>query len=122
MTKYIAWLNRSEPIRRETLQGIVDREVKAIVVTDAEVVTANQEQRSTYMEFWRDLHLRKTTFCLQGLWFCWTVVYFGISYNIKNLAGNLYMNVVYMGLSETVGYASSFTISDRCRKLGPMNM
>ncbi|CAG7826474.1 unnamed protein product, partial [Allacma fusca] len=36
------------------------------------------------------------------------MVYYGIGYYIKNLAGNPYLNMVYMGLTDATGYPTSF--------------
>ena len=109
VANYIARINGSQPLDRQTLQDVADHERKAV----DELVKEVTVKRFSYLDFCRDRDLRKTTLYLQGLWFSWGMVYFGISYNIKNLAGNMYMNVAYMGLVDSIGYPSSFIISDK---------
>jgi len=48
-----------------------------------------------------------------GIWFSWAVVYYGLSFNIKNLRGDPYLNMFLMGLSDAVGYPAALLINNR---------
>ncbi|CAG7821166.1 unnamed protein product [Allacma fusca] len=103
--KYIARVNGKAPISMETLKFIAEKERPASDNDDGKV------ERFSYFIFCRDKNLRKTTLYLQGIWFMWALVYFGISYNIKNLAGNPYLNVILMGGVDAIGYPTSFLVN-----------
>ncbi|CAG7724543.1 unnamed protein product, partial [Allacma fusca] len=81
-------------------------------VESAEGVEQSSE-RFSYLEFWRDKTLRRTTLYLQGIWFVWAFVHFGLGYNIQNVAGSPYLNVVFLGLAEALGPPSSFFFNDK---------
>ena len=72
-----------------------------------------EKSRFTYMDFFYDGEFQKKTLFLMGIWFSWACVYFGISYNIKNMKGNPYMNVVYLGLADAVGYPCAIFMNNR---------
>ncbi|CAG7727847.1 unnamed protein product, partial [Allacma fusca] len=100
----MAKTNGKEPIDLETIREIAEKE-RAASSKDPEDTSV---KRFSYLEFYQNSTLRKTTLCLQGIWFSWSMVYYGIGYYIKNLAGNPYMNMVYMGLTDATGYPTSF--------------
>jgi hypothetical protein len=99
--KYIAKVNGTEPIDGSNLKQV-----------------AEFEQQSTsgfakigYIEFLKDRSLRSTTFCLMIVTSCCILALFGITFNMKNLGGNPYINVVLLGLCDSVGYPLSFMLS-----------
>jgi hypothetical protein len=68
-------------------------------------------KKITYAEFFRDKEVRFTAFCLTIMWGMWVLMYFGISFNLKNLGGNPYLNVILLGLCDAVGYPTSFLMN-----------
>lgn len=75
--------------------------------------TVSSKGRFSYLDFFRDSQLRRKTLLLMGIWFSWAIVYFGISYNIKNLRGDIYLNVGLMGLSDALGYPAALLINNK---------
>ena len=69
--------------------------------------------RFSYLDFFYDREFQTKTLFLMGIWFSWACVYFGISYNMKNMKGNPYMNVVYLGLADAVGYPCAIFMNNR---------
>jgi hypothetical protein len=69
--------------------------------------------RISYLDFFRDPELRKKTILLMGIWFSWSIVYFGLSYNAKNLRGDPCLNVAYMGFSDALGYPAALLINNK---------
>ncbi|CAG7726495.1 unnamed protein product [Allacma fusca] len=105
----MAKTNGKEPVDFETLRKIAEKERPFSDKAPEDVVV----QRFSYLEFYRNPSLRKTTLCLQGIWFTWGLVYFGIGFNIKNLAGSPYLNMVYMGLMDSLAYPTSFFVNNK---------
>ena len=54
-----------------------------------------------------------TTLYLMGIWGAWSLVTYGIGFNIKNFPGNIYFNVMLLGAKDAVGYPMSLFISNR---------
>ncbi|CAG7822127.1 unnamed protein product [Allacma fusca] len=109
---YIARLNNRDPLDIETLRCIAEKERPKTLENSNEEV-----KQFSYLDFFRNKQLLKTTLCLQCVWFTCGLVYFGISFNIKNLSGDPYMNVVYMGLMDFIGYpGSSFLLMKLSRR------
>jgi len=50
------------------------------------------------------LHMAIKTFCVASC----SLTYYGVSFNVKNLSGNPYMNVFYMGLFDMAAPPASF--------------
>ncbi|CAL8092517.1 unnamed protein product [Orchesella dallaii] len=77
----------------------------------------NQQSGSTtrfsYAEFLRNDSLRGKTLLLMGIWCSWALVYFGVSYNIKNLGGDVHVNMGLLGLSDAIGYRTSLLLCNR---------
>ncbi|ODM92986.1 Solute carrier family 22 member 21 [Orchesella cincta] len=69
--------------------------------------------RFSYVEFFRNDSLRRKTLILMGIWCSWALVYFGISYNIKNLGGDIHVNMAMLGLSDAIGYRTSLLLCNR---------
>ena len=107
VVKRMADLNGCAPVREDQLQRIADAE------KSTREEGADGQARFSYLEFWRDKGLRKTTLCLMAIWFAWGLVYYGMCYNIKNLKGENYLNVIYIGLTDVLGFPSSLLISNR---------
>ncbi|OXA44164.1 solute carrier family 22 member 15-like [Folsomia candida] len=85
----------------------------AISREEAALSGSGSNGRFSYVDFFRDAQLRRKTLLLMGIWFSWSIVYFGISYNIKNLRGDAYLNVALMGLSDALGYPAALLINNK---------
>lgn len=83
--------------------------LKEIASKEGKVQTA----KASYLDLLRRKELRQVTVCLCSIWFAWGLVYFGIYFNIKNVPGNLYLSVFYMGLADAIGFPSTLLILNR---------
>lgn len=61
----------------------------------------------------RTLNLQVISIYNMAIWFAWSLTYYGISFNIKNLEGNIYLNVFYMGLVNALGQRGALLINNR---------
>jgi len=50
---------------------------------------------------------------LTGIWLTYATVYYGLNYNVKNMSGNLYLNMFLMGLSDAIGYPLALLFNNR---------
>jgi hypothetical protein len=128
----MARINGREPIDLEVLKEIAEKESGGSPLPNSKPSGTVEkkpvpEKRFSYFDFFRSKDLRLTSICLMSIWFSWSVTFFGLSYNIKNVpgrfdsnpkfvqikipitdygisnfTGNRYLNVVYMGLIDAV--------------------
>ncbi|GFQ75732.1 organic cation transporter protein, partial [Trichonephila clavata] len=69
----------------------------------------NEKKHSpTLLEVLKMTKMRKRLFIMIFVWMVNTFVYYGLSYNINDLAGNTYLNVFIAGLVEFPAYAVVF--------------
>jgi len=97
---YIARVNGKERVEPEVLKRISDLESSG--KTTAKI---------GYIEFLKNKEYLFTTICLMVITTMSVFVYFGISYNLKNMGGDPYWNVVYLGLCDAIGYPVSFLVN-----------
>ncbi|XP_021946577.2 organic cation transporter-like protein [Folsomia candida] len=105
--KYMAKVNGSAEVSLETLQAISDQEQK-----DRDE-TQNGGKRFGYLQFFRDKQLRTTSLYLMAIWFAWSFTYYGVTYNIKNVQGSIYLNVFLIGLANALGQRFAILINNR---------
>lgn len=67
----------------------------------------------SYVEFFKNAAMRRTTLCLVAVWCTWVIMYFGISFNFKNIGGDAYLNIVFLGLCDTLAYPIAYLIGLR---------
>ncbi|XP_021957175.1 organic cation transporter protein [Folsomia candida] len=73
---------------------------------------SNPSKRWTYLDFVKDPALRATSLYNMAIWFAWSLTYYGISFNIKNVSGNIYLNVFFMGAANAVGQRSALLLNN----------
>lgn len=95
----IAKMNQTVPIDIEVLWKVADFDRNSEV---------EKVEKIGYIEFFKNKEIRFITFCLMSIWSSWAIMYFGISYNIKNVGGNPFLNVIFMGLCDAIGYPCSY--------------
>jgi len=104
----IARMHNKPPLDENLVREIANREM------GGENVDANGRTiRSSYWTILSDRELRARAFCLMTMWFSWSLVTFGLAFNIKNIPGNPYLNVIYMGVTDAVGYPATLLIINR---------
>ena len=110
----MARLNGRNPavVSRAELQQVADREMKSQHETGDENDNV-RPSRVTYLDLIRNPELRMTSIYLMFIWFTWATTYFGISYNIRNMAGDPYWNVFFLGLTDALGYPAGLLFANR---------
>ncbi|CAG7729670.1 unnamed protein product [Allacma fusca] len=112
VTDTIARLNGKPPgtVQLATLKYIAKNEIKMQESPGSE---NGKVKTVSYLDMLRNRDLRFTTICLMTLWFSWSFTYFGISYNIRNMSGDPYLNVMFLGLTDVIGYPAGLLICNR---------
>jgi len=98
----MAKLNSRPPVGLEVVKKICEKES----------LSANTKARFSFLDFVRDKTLRKTSIYNMAIWFAWSLTYYGISFNIKNVKGDIYFNVFLMGLVNALGQRAALLIND----------
>jgi len=106
----MAKMNGRDPISITVLEALRKEE-------EAATEEINSKKLS-YLEFFKHKTLLITSLYLFAIWFSWNVSYYGISYNIRNVPGNIYFNVALIGLANAIGQRISKPISDRYTWVG----
>lgn len=100
---YVARLNGREPIDIHVVEAIAKAENPP---------KDEEEQQPTYIDFFRDPALRLVSLKVMGVWFAWSLTYYGLSFNLKNLDGDIYTNVFIMGVANAVGQRLAIITND----------
>lgn len=91
-------------VEADTLRRILEKESASNPATT---------RRWSYLDFLKDPKLRLTSLTNMGIWFAWSLTYYGISFNIKNIGGQLHTNVFLMGLTNAVGQRAALCLNNR---------
>lgn len=102
---YMAKINGRKPVSMEILEALRKQE-------ELSSQTKNKKHVS-YMTFLKTRPLLTKTLFLFAIWFSWNVAYYGITYNIRNVPGNTYFNLGFIGIANAMGQRSSMPISDK---------
>ena len=79
--------------------------------SDNQLLNSKKRKRNmNYLDLFRYNSLKKVTIGGSIMYFSIQYVYYGSIFAINNLAGNLYLNCFYLGLSEFIGYVVSSKI------------
>ncbi|GFR76346.1 solute carrier family 22 member 15-like [Elysia marginata] len=54
----------------------------------------------SYLDLFRDSHVRKATLIMSFVWFSSAIVYYGISFNVQALSGDYYINFLILSVIE----------------------
>ncbi|XP_069049766.1 organic cation transporter protein-like isoform X2 [Lepisosteus oculatus] len=76
----------------------------------------SEEQKRTALDLLRKPNLRRNTVVLCINWFSICCAYYGLLLNTQNLAGNLYINFLLMGLCEVPAQVGLALLLDRIKR------
>ncbi|RUS76069.1 hypothetical protein EGW08_016173 [Elysia chlorotica] len=96
----------SVPHVMETLQTVYEQEKKA----------REGGQRYTYLDVFYTWTNTKTTLIMSYHWFCYALLYYGISFGISSLAGNIFLNIFLLGIIELPTFVTFFLNKNLGRK------
>ncbi|OXA60960.1 solute carrier family 22 member 13 [Folsomia candida] len=102
---YVANVNRKKQIDINVLKEIAKSE-------DQSCSQTSQNEHPGYLQFLTDRNLRTTSLFIIAIWFAWSLTYYGISFNIKNLEGHIYINVFLKGVANALGQRATLLIND----------
>nr|KAG5691453.1 hypothetical protein BaRGS_017296 [Batillaria attramentaria] len=74
---------------------------------------AGQGRRYTYLDVYRGWRMASTTLVLNCVWFSLTFSYYGISFGVSALSGNVFLNIFLMTLVEIPSNFISVFMSDK---------
>ncbi|XP_070192101.1 solute carrier family 22 member 13-like isoform X2 [Littorina saxatilis] len=72
-----------------------------------------QGRRYTYLDVYRGWRMAVTTLVLNGVWFSLSFCYYGISFGVTGLSGNIYLNIFLMTLVEIPPNFSTIFLANR---------
>lgn len=99
--RYIAGINGKKVHKLDVLQKIADQEGEAA------------DARFSYLDLFRRKSLRRRTIVFIGIWFCWALQYFGISFNVKNFGVNPYLMLTLLGGADSIGFRVALLVNNR---------
>ncbi|XP_076448619.1 solute carrier family 22 member 7-like [Babylonia areolata] len=73
---------------------------------------AGQGRRYTYLDVYRGWRIARTTLILQCIWFSESFSYFGITFGVSALSGNLFLNIFLMAAVEIPFHLSTVCLSN----------
>ncbi|XP_028406997.1 organic cation transporter protein-like isoform X2 [Dendronephthya gigantea] len=62
------------------------------------------------LELFRNCYIAKKTIVISSIWFINSLVYYGLSFNTKNIDGNIFLNFFLSSIIELPAYFISFSI------------
>ncbi|PVD37125.1 hypothetical protein C0Q70_04120 [Pomacea canaliculata] len=100
----VARVNRRQkpPDTLDRLRKVVEKEQKT-----------GQGRRYTYIDVYRGWRMAFTSLVLNFMWFCMSFCYYGISFGVTGLSGNLYLNIFLMAAVEIPSNFSTVFLSER---------
>ena len=71
----------------------------------------NNKSKTGYIQLVLNQKYRLKILVFMSLWFSCSLIYYGISFGSKNLSGDIFLNVVFLGLIDATAFPSAvFTI------------
>lgn len=107
---YVANVNGRKQIDINVLKAIAESEKNAKCSPKN---TDESESHQGYLKFLTDRKLRTTSLFVMMIWFAWSLTYYGVSFNIKNLDGHLHINVFLKGVANALGQRVTLLTNDR---------
>ncbi|GFS08671.1 solute carrier family 22 member 4 [Elysia marginata] len=88
----IARWNGKPPVlhAKETLRTVYEQEKRA----------REGGQRYTYIDVFKSWKNAKITTIMSYHWFCYSLVYYGIAFGVSSLAGNIFFNILLLGIID----------------------
>lgn len=71
------------------------------------------DARFSYLDLFRRKELKRKTLVFIGIWFCWALQYFGISFNVKNFGVDPYLMLMLLGSADSIGFRAALLVNDR---------
>ncbi len=71
------------------------------------------DARFSYLDLFRRKELKRKTLVFIGIWFCWALQYFGISFNVKNFGVDPYLMLMLLGTADSIGFRAALLVNDR---------
>lgn len=116
---YIAKINRKPSIDYDLLKKIakIESSPKAMLNRPKDPEKDEDEEPGMkqfgYTDFFTDPSLRLPTIYQMTIMCSTAMTYYGISFNVKNMQGSIYIIVMLLGLSDAIGYPSALLVCNR---------
>ncbi|CAL8122318.1 unnamed protein product [Orchesella dallaii] len=99
--RYIAGVNKAEVHHLDILKKIAAQE------------SGSSDTRFSYLDLFRRKELRRKTILFIGIWFCWALQYFGISFNVRNFGVSPYLMLILLGGADCIGFRAALLVNNR---------
>lgn len=103
---FVARCNGKKPLDISVLHAIAKK-------TNHVPAPDSKEKQPGYLTFITDPKHRTTSLFVMAIWFSWSLTYYGISFNIRNIEGDIYFNVFLSGLANALGQRVTLLTNDR---------
>ncbi|XP_025090427.1 solute carrier family 22 member 13-like isoform X3 [Pomacea canaliculata] len=96
------------------------KDVWQLVEREAATAAASPRSRYNIWHLVRTPHLRRRSLVLFYLWLSISTGYYGLTFQVTSLPGNMYLNFFIGGLVEFIAYAASVLIMNRFGRKRPL--
>lgn len=109
----IASVNNRPQINVDVVRKIAQKEMSKNNTQSNGDPVDRKTNKNSYATIFKNSNLRTRAILLMTIWFSWSLVNFGLAFNLKNVPGDRYWNVVYMGIADSIGFPSTLLIINR---------
>ncbi|XP_046568840.1 organic cation transporter protein-like [Haliotis rubra] len=82
-------------------------------VADEEEMQRASGKKYTYLDIYREWRICRKSLIVQFLWMCLSMVYYGISFGVGKLSGNLYLNIFLLSVVEIPAAVGTFFMNNK---------
>ncbi|XP_046370194.2 organic cation transporter protein-like [Haliotis rufescens] len=82
-------------------------------VAEEEKILRASGTKYTYLDLYKGWSMFRKSVVIQFLWACMSLVYYGLSFGVGTLSGNLYLNIFLMGIVELPGTCLLFLVANK---------
>jgi MFS family permease len=107
----MAKINRVLPVDISVVKQVAVAEFEELSIESGP--QPKHVKRFCYWDFFRDPALRLPTIYQMTIMCSSAITYYGISFNVRNMEGSIYLICGLLGLSDVLGYPSALLISNR---------
>ncbi|XP_067670548.1 organic cation transporter protein-like [Haliotis asinina] len=82
-------------------------------VAEEEKILRASGTKYTYLDLYKGWSMCWKSLVIQFIWACMSFVYYGLSFGVGSLSGNLYLNIFLMSIVEVPGTVLTFVIANK---------
>ncbi|XP_071086281.1 organic cation transporter protein-like [Haliotis cracherodii] len=82
-------------------------------VAKKELAQQEKQKKYTYLDTFHGWKMAKKSILCAFIWLTCSVTYYGVTFGVHSLSGNLFLNIVLLELVEIPGYVSAFWLNNK---------